>query len=795
MSAPRTVAECDAATITDALNRMRYGVEWSMDHVRKYARGEVLYDLSLREVYSYGRHFPLVRYVPRELRRRERRDLYIVNGDTWGGRRSRTPEHQDVTRAYITARDDVDSLVIPFSALTGAGIDLDSIRPVHVRPDDNWIETREARTIKELPQHERTETYSVDQDADSLDGIPIFYRNIYRMLTADENAEREAGGLFVYEFPTSAPRLPDADGRYRWTENHKRERSPDPDGIYRWTVRIHRLGDALFSAVRAETERRRAYPFESERETTRVSVSLHDADGRTYCTARRKAPGYPANNPETAHEAGPSAACVYCGSELRATETRRHRARYLSSFDTNEMPALYFLAQVPRGAGETVESALDRLAPRAVHAALARGHHVARQGDIFFIDTNLTREDLSERGATFARLTQWTHDAAPKLGEVGYVRPLTAPKRRSAERRELHYTRKVWRDTWRDSVERMVYDSSFETSLAAERDEARIMWRDLLQRHERERVQANVAFRQIALAIPTAVDLKRYGDKLAQDIARGRAEMIVESLAACYTCGADIGEPCRCDLLDKRLRLDNLQRLERDELRRAAALKRTGYAASELTRYAAPASAADTKRRARMLRESTAGQMTDARAELRALIFRGPCRSDRWSVLEYVSELRQARDQFEYAQTIARRMTLTRGLGDRDSYRSRRFGTNALRAWSVALDTARLKYRPDTVPGEPAHAMRSERVRRALAIYGTAHSATETATVQGAVYVRGTVRHVVNLERDRDGAPDHQPLVLTDGRWYLAVRNTVPRQTRRRRRQARRLGASPREQV
>jgi hypothetical protein len=74
-----------------------------------------------------------------------------------------------------------------------------------------------------------------------------------------------------------------------------------------------------------------------------------------------------------------------------------------------------------------------------------------------------------------------------------------------------------------------------------------------------------------------------------------------------------------------------------------------------------------------------------------------------------------------------------------------------------------------------------ERVRRHLAIYGTAHSATRVATVGGAVYVSGTVRHVPDLEEGRGGRRDHAALDLPAGAWYLAVRNTVPRASRRRR--------------
>jgi hypothetical protein len=104
------------------------------------------------------------------------------------------------------------------------------------------------------------------------------------------------------------------------------------------------------------------------------------------------------------------------------------------------------------------------------------------------------------------------------------------------------------------------------------------------------------------------------------------------------------------------------------------------------------------------------------------------------------------------------------------------------------MSDAQRRYRPETVQDTNRARRYRETLRRHLMIYGTAHSATEVARVNGAVYVRGTVRHVTELEPNRRGGPDHRPQTLADGIWYLAVRNTVPRQTvsRRRRRNGRR---------
>lgn len=89
------------------------------------------------------------------------------------------------------------------------------------------------------------------------------------------------------------------------------------------------------------------------------------------------------------------------GSSLFTAEGpdgKRHL--YVSSFDMNEQPAMYFLAQLPDGSkAQTVSEAIDALAPPVVHAARSSGRRVYRQGDVFFVETNLTDEELKKRKA------------------------------------------------------------------------------------------------------------------------------------------------------------------------------------------------------------------------------------------------------------------------------------------------------------------------------------------------------------------------------------------------------------
>lgn len=76
------------------------------------------------------------------------------------------------------------------------------------------------------------------------------------------------------------------------------------------------------------------------------------------------------------------------------------RHRFLSSFDTNEPEPLYFLAQLPdKGRATNYIESLRVLSPPIVHQARDEGRMVYRQGDVFFIETNVTSKQLLERKA------------------------------------------------------------------------------------------------------------------------------------------------------------------------------------------------------------------------------------------------------------------------------------------------------------------------------------------------------------------------------------------------------------
>jgi len=71
------------------------------------------------------------------------------------------------------------------------------------------------------------------------------------------------------------------------------------------------------------------------------------------------------------------------------------RRKFVSSFDYQERWPLYFLAELPRGARvKSVDDAIMALAPPIVHAAIAQGRDVKRQGDMFAIPTELKTKEV-----------------------------------------------------------------------------------------------------------------------------------------------------------------------------------------------------------------------------------------------------------------------------------------------------------------------------------------------------------------------------------------------------------------
>lgn len=73
---------------------------------------------------------------------------------------------------------------------------------------------------------------------------------------------------------------------------------------------------------------------------------------------------------------------------------------FLSGYDTQETPKLYFLCRIPRPVA-TVDEARESLQPTSVKLALRDGLRVVRQGDIFAIESGLKKAAVRKLGAEF----------------------------------------------------------------------------------------------------------------------------------------------------------------------------------------------------------------------------------------------------------------------------------------------------------------------------------------------------------------------------------------------------------
>ncbi len=549
------------------------------------------------------------------------RPLFLITGDSW----TSPPFQQSIQWIVRTAVQrgaaviGADTLVVPFSALAAAGIDRATIRPLEVRPDKHWTEERTAAEWRHVPVSERTLTRTEERTAATLEEVPQRYRQWHYNVGRLERRDSDPG----------------PDGLYRWNETVRYNRPRDEDGLYRWIVNVHRLGDSVFTADVVETRRRRReWTVLDVVRAAEECISAESADLRSmsYRTGT--------HSRETVRSAAARIADVDVEAPIVETETVTRRRRFVSSFDTLEprWGGTYFLATLPSSSrARTVASAIEDLAPAAVHAAIARGRDVRRQGDIFFIGTDLSDEDLSAIVKTRARLTQWTRGAVPRPGEVGH-RPTPSARKLAAMRR---YRRRRFREILR----RTVIDAE-----------------------------------TLAVARPRT----DHGARRRFQGLRAERERILEHHAAKL---------------------------------RAAILSGDSYVARNHRRH------------------------YDAYAN------------------------RPARDS--HGNETVRQA--------RDAYR-RGYGTNAIAALQRARDETRDRFEPGARIGSSRWQPMRDRLRAALQVHGTAHSATEVVKAAGgAVYVRGIVRHVPGLARENRDS-DHVPLRLEPGVWYLAVRNTVPRQ-------------------
>jgi hypothetical protein len=192
----------------------RFVSYWKGDSTRLLRGKNVFPSSDGRDLYSYGSHFSLVHVVEGE---QGRARLFLLNGDTYS---VTTNRHQSLVRD-VCQGSGVPTIIVPFSALDAAGIDMDSLEPIEVTADTHERIERSSASLADVPKHERKE-----------------YMETGRMILA---------GGYVYE-----------NGVTRWDADKEqpervlRDKEPDADGLYHWTAYVHHLGASTFLATVSE---------------------------------------------------------------------------------------------------------------------------------------------------------------------------------------------------------------------------------------------------------------------------------------------------------------------------------------------------------------------------------------------------------------------------------------------------------------------------------------------------------------------------------------------------------------
>lgn len=292
------------------------------------------------EIQSYGSHFPLARLL---LTPSGKRKLWLLNGDRWGrGGFGRTNEHNDIARAAAQASG-TPWFIVPFTAIREAGINPETIKPIHVEPE-TWIyEDHSAATLAEIPEYQRKQrvwringqTIATPQAENGSEAWPDYEGG----WTIQGRKLTDKGFSWITE------KVPGPEYTPASLTSEYEEITPSDDGLYHWSTQRHLLGASVFRAQ---------YRFE----------------GQTGSGAKRRWVG------------------------------GKRWAYFVTSFDYDEPGPLWFMSELPRGVKpRTVAEAIDALKPERVRNAEEAGIPVIRQGDVFVVQTpGMTEKILLKAG-------------------------------------------------------------------------------------------------------------------------------------------------------------------------------------------------------------------------------------------------------------------------------------------------------------------------------------------------------------------------------------------------------------
>lgn len=399
-------------------------------------------------IYSYGEHFEIARIIrhPGGTAR-----IVLCNGDRWsgsgrwgGGTFGDQMTTQRLVRKAIEDTN-IDMMIVPFSTLDAANIELESVEPIHVREDrreyEHHVYTERPGPFHKMddpsgataPHIEQRWGHVHNETGEVIQHVPY-------SLTPEE---REQYTWKSYDHVTERPvRVDDETHAYvkEYGRGNNRHWYGDAelqaDGTWLWVEEHHRLGDSLFRArytehtSRKATTEERAQYVQWEAAIKVASDARHEYEslGRKIgelqfvrSKARRGRPivGVPIPSEQRIEDMDEDRRELWSqyielesqvpkpgrversGNTYTVPFTRRRWAKFLSSFDYNEPNRPYFMCQLPTTDATTIEEALDALMPGEVRTAIELGLDVIRQGDVYAIPTAHSTDELKALAVTF----------------------------------------------------------------------------------------------------------------------------------------------------------------------------------------------------------------------------------------------------------------------------------------------------------------------------------------------------------------------------------------------------------
>lgn len=172
-----------------------------------------------------------------------KRKRWLLNGDRYEGPNgfARSNEQNDTMRMHVQATDD-DWFIIPFSAIREAGIDLETITPIHVEEETYTYVEHTARKIEDVPDRYRTHHVYVSETGETLtaphapDGREAYpdYEGGWTVQSRGINGWEQV----LVEGPAYSGYL----------ESSYQDIPRNDDGLYHYMVQRHWLGGSVFRA-------------------------------------------------------------------------------------------------------------------------------------------------------------------------------------------------------------------------------------------------------------------------------------------------------------------------------------------------------------------------------------------------------------------------------------------------------------------------------------------------------------------------------------------------------------------